>query len=241
MEVSQPSDPARPIPLQDESALNGPEFDRLLGRVHASLDAEQGLAGRLRALPTRVRALLVGTAVALVVGFMLVFARRADFDAYPHWRLVVTAATYAGLLALVSYLVLRPLHWRAASVASERTVVVAGFLAPFCWALTPPPAVAPLVNSASSIVGGRDCLAVGLTLGTALVIGFGALDRAPQANFRSTALFAGGAGLLANLALLCHCPRTRLLHLALVHAPIGLLMLVAYWGVLARLERRFDG
>lgn len=234
LEVSQPSHPERITTSRDECALDSPDFERLLGRVHASLDAERGPWAALRALRTRVRALLVAAMVALVLAGVLVFARRIDFDAYPRWRLILNGATYAGLLVLVSDLVLRPLHRRAAPAPCEIALVAAGLLAPFCWALAPAPVL--LVDATR---GGRDCLAIGLALGTALVVLFRALDRAPQTNFRSAALFAAGAGLLANLALACHCPRTLPRHLALVRAPIGFIVLILYWAALAGLGRRF--
>jgi hypothetical protein len=216
--------------------LDGPNLERLLARVHESLDAEQGLQGRLRALPTRVRSLLVALAVALVLGVVLVFARRADFDAYPPWRLVLNAATYVGLLALVSNRVLRPLHRPPACRSRELVLVSAALLAPFGWALAPLPMLSRVMDP---VAGGRDCLSVGITLGVALILLFRILDHAPQtANFRSAALFASGAGLLANLALAFHCPRTRPLHLAMLHAPIGLVLLFAYGGVLAAFGRR---
>ena len=236
LEASPTSDPERPAASREECALDGADFERLLGGVHASLDAERGLQSRLRALPTRVRSLLVATAVALVVGGALAFARRVDFDAYPPWRLFLNAATYAGLLAFVSSLVLRPLHRRPVSASWETALATASFLAPFCWALAPVPVLSRVVDPAG---GGRDCLVVGIALGTALLVLFRSLDRAPQTNLRSAALFAAGAGLLANLALVFHCPRTRPMHLALVHAPMGLLLLFAYGVVLAGLGRRF--
>ena len=236
LKASHPNDPERPISSGDGYVLDGSEFEKLLGRVHSSLDAERGLRGRLRALPTRVRALLVATAIALVVGSELIFSRRVVFDAYPLWRLAATAATYTGLLALVSSFALRPLYRSAVSAANETAVLVASFAAPFCWALAPSPTLAHVVASAG---GGRDCLVVGIALGTVLIIVFRALDRAPQTNFRSAAVFAAAAGLLANLALACHCPRTLPRHLALVHAPIGLLLLLVYRRVLVRFDRRY--
>jgi hypothetical protein len=236
LEASPISDPERPAASRDEHVLDGSDFERMLGRVHASLDAERGLRGRLRALPTRVRSLLVATAVILVGGGALVFARRVDFDAYPRWRLLLNAATYAGLLALVSSLVLRPLHRRPVSASWETALATVGLLAPFGWALAPMPVLSRAVDP---VGGGRDCLVVGIVLGTALAVLLRSLDRAPQTSLRSAALFAAGAGLLANLALVFHCPRTRPMHLALVHAPMGLLLLFAYGVVLAGLGRRF--
>lgn len=236
LEASPTSEPERPAASRDEHALDGADLERMLGGIHASLDAERGLGSRLRALPTRGRSLLVAMAVALVIGGALAFGRRVDFEAYPPWRLYLNATTYAGLLALVSSLVLRPLHERLVSASWETALATASFLAPFCWALAPVPVLSRAVDPAG---GGRDCLVVGIALGAALVVLFRSLDRAPQANFRSAALFAAGAGLLANLALVLHCPRTRPLHLALVHAPVGLVLLFAYGFVVAGLGRRF--
>jgi hypothetical protein len=169
------------------------------------------------------------------MGGVLVFGRRADFDAYPSWRLILNAVSYAGLLGLVSSLVLRPLHCPSASASWEVALLATSLLAPFGWAAATPPILSHVVAPAG---GGRDCLLVGIALGAALIALFRALDRAPQTDVRSAALLAAAAGLLANLALLFHCPRMPSLHLAFVHAPIGLLLLFAYRG-LAEAGRRF--
>ena len=227
-------DPERSAAPHDEHPPTDADIERLLGRVHASLDAEQGVLGKLRALPTRTRWLVVATAVALMVGGVFAFARRVDFDAYPPWRLVLTAATYVALLALIANLVLRPFYRRGASASREMILVAASFLAPFGWALAPVPVLSHPVDTAG---GGRDCFALGVALGTTLIVLFRALDRAPQTNLRSVAILAAGAGLVANLAFVFHCPQTRPLHLVLVHAPIGLVLLLICRPALARLAR----
>jgi hypothetical protein len=192
------------------------------------------MRGKLRALSTPSRSLVVATVVALVVGAVFAFARRVDFDTYPGWRLALNAATYLGLLALISALMLRPLHWRAVSAGREMALVALSFLAPFGWALAPVPALSRVVDASS---GGRDCLVIGFALGAILIVLFHAIDRALQSNFRSAAIAAAGAGLTANLALVFHCPQTRPLHLAFVHAPIGLVLLFVYRRVLLRFAR----
>ena len=46
---------------------------------------------------------------------------------------------------------------------------------------------------------------------------------------------AAAAGLVANMALVLHCPGTRPLHLIIAHAPLGLLLLASYRRVAKRL------
>ena len=67
------------------------------------------------------------------------------------------------------------------------------------------------------------------------------VDRAPETNLRAAALLSAAGGLTANLALVFHCPKTQPLHLLLVHAPIGLLLLVVSRRLLLRLAPRRAG
>jgi len=228
----------RPTRPEDAHTPLDTEMERLLGRLRSSLDEEKGPKGALRALPTWARFALAGAGILAMVAGVFLTARRADFDAYPPIRLSLWVVSYVGLLALLASRTLRPLFRTIEPAGREMALVAACFAAPFVWALIPP---AHLLHFVDTTGGGRDCLVLGVALGTAVIVLMRALDRAPDSNFRAAALGAAAGGLTANLALVFHCPKTHPLHLLVVHAPIGLVLLFAYRRVLKRFALRRAG
>ena len=55
------------------------------------------------------------------------------------------------------------------------------------------------------------------------------LDRSTTEG-RSLLVPAAAGGILANIALFVHCPAVSPLHLVLIHAPVGLVLLLGYKG-----------
>jgi hypothetical protein len=210
----------------------------LLDEVHASLDRERGPVAALRALSTPARTVLVGLAVAAMVLGVFLVARRADFVAYSPLRIALVAASYVALLGLLVSRALRPLYRTAEPAGREMALVAACFFAPFVWAAIPSPALSHFVDISG---GGKDCLLLGLAFGAAVIGLVRLLDRAAESNFRAAAMLSAAGGLTANLALVFHCPQTRALHLLLVHAPIGLLLLFVYRRLQARMVPRRAG
>jgi hypothetical protein len=211
------------------------ELDWLLGEVHASIAEERGAVAAVRGMPTAVRAALVTAGIATMIALVVVFAPRADFEAFPPARLAFLAASYVALLVLVASRALRPLHRTLEPAGREMALTAACFVAPFAWALLPPPVLSRFVDTTG---GGKDCLVLGIVLGAAVIGLIRLVDRAPDTNFRAAALLAAAGGLVANLALVFHCPRTQPLHLLLVHAPIGLLLLFIARRLLLRVAAR---
>lgn len=231
----EPASDRRPASSEIGRKSPDAELDWLLGEVHASLAQERGAVAAVRAMPTAVRAALVTAGIATMIALVVVFAPRVDFEAFPPARLAVVAGSYVALLVLIASRALRPLHSTMEPAGREMALTAACFLAPFAWAFLPPPVLSHFVDTTG---GGKDCLVLGLALGAAVIALIRFVDRAPDTNFRAAALLAAAGGLTANLALVFHCPKTQPLHLLLVHAPIGLLLLFVARRVLRRVAAR---
>jgi hypothetical protein len=202
-----------------------PELERLLGDVEGLLDRERGVRSRLRSLSTLSRGLIAAGAAVLAVVAVFLLVRRADFALVPFWQLALAGASYAVPLGLLIWQLLLPLHRVEARHGQATALIATAFAVPFVWALIPPHAFAHIVRAGDIR---RDCLFVGLALGGAFVALLRVLDRAADTDPRGMAMGAAAGGLVANLGLVLHCPQTRMAHLVLVHAPIGLFLLWIY-------------
>jgi hypothetical protein len=202
-----------------------PEIERLLGTVEALVEKDSGPIGKLRGLPTGARWALAAVTVTSLVALVIVLLRRDDFESCPTWYLALMVASYAVPLTVLVGRVLAPLH-RLDSLPERGDLVLgAAFCLPFLWSLFP---ASLLLHAAQAVAIKKDCLALGVALGALTIVALRALDRAADTEPRTVPMVAAAGGLVANLALVFHCPQTRLLHLALVHAPIGLLLLFVY-------------
>lgn len=227
MEPRNGSDPVARPPSSPASADTqmDPEIERLLGNVEALVERDNGAIGKLRALPTGGRWAIAAVAVTALVAGVFVLLRRDDFESCPTWYLGLMAASYAVPLTLLVSRVLAPLH-RLDSLPERGDLVLgAAFCLPFFWALVP---AAALSHAVQAVALKKDCLVLGLALGALTIVALRALDRAADTEPRTVPMVAAAGGLVANLALVFHCPQTRLLHLGLVHAPIGLLLFLLY-------------
>lgn len=214
--------PARPrIPYEAEL---GP----LLREVEATLSMERGLGARLRSLRTPVRLALASAAVGLMALSLFVLARRVDFAVYPAWRLASLVAVYALLLGGALRHQLRPLHSVVRAAGHDVLWPTLGFVAPFVIALLPPQRLAQTV---STVGEGQNCLVIGIAFGGALIALLRGLDRTDHPDRGAVLLASAAAGLAANLVLELYCPLLHRAHLAAIHAPIGIVLLVLYMGI----------
>jgi hypothetical protein len=219
-------------PRSSEAARSAaePELEAMLAKLRSTLEGEQGRPARLRALPSWLRALLPLTAALMLT--CAVFAwlpRDPDFQFYPPLRLTVTLAAYAGLLWLMVWSALRPLQRVELSGAILFALGVLAFVAPFALAAWP--------DTAPHLAGSgprKDCFAIAMALGGAVLWLIGRLDRVAAREPRVLMLGAAAGGLAANLALVFHCTDNTSLHLLLVHAPSGLTL----WWVAALIAAR---
>ncbi len=229
---NEPEAPPLPLPADLRPPAEDPDVERLLGNLEKLLDEEQGFRSKVRSLPTATRGLVAGGAALFAVLCVFLLVRRADFAAVRPWQLELAIGSYMLPLGILIWRLLLPLHRVETRSEHFAALITASFALPFLWAVVPPRAIAHVLQAADIR---RDCLLLGLLVGGAFIALLRLLDRAADGDPRSLAMGAAAGGLLANLALVIHCPQTRFLHLALGHAPIGLLLLWAYrraarWG-----------
>jgi hypothetical protein len=208
------------------------EVERLLVATQLLLDGERGPRSSLSSLSTAARGLIAALVAVLAVGGVFWRVRRADLAFVPGWQLALAGASYAVVLGFLLWRILLPLHRLEARPEHAGALLGTAFGLPFMWALMPPHAFARVLQAADIR---HDCLPLGLVIGGAFVALLRVLDRAADRDPRGIAMGAAAGGLVANLALAVHCPETRVLHLVIAHAPIGLLLFWLYrraarWG-----------
>lgn len=195
-------------------------------RVEADISGERGLVARLRALPTRMRLVLLLMVIVAIAGAMVGLAPRSRFAPFPLERMALVAPVLAVLAIALARLALRPLQEPA---ASRRWIAVALGMAlgvPVLFALLPtvPPLVA--VPGIPPEVATRVCFAAGAMVGLLVLVALRALDRGSSPSF-SLLIAAGAGGVAASLALELHCPITAASHLLLGHASVGVVLVAA--------------
>jgi len=207
----------------------------LWSSLERSLGSEVGPRAWLRSRPTHLRVALLVVAGALGVASAAA-KLRPDFDGYPAASLATWLVLY-GLAALAAVRLLLPRPGQATVTDGKKGVaLLVALLLPLLYAVG-------LMVPAASTSGGDDgalflrhafgCFSYGAALSLPILLVAWALerhDRLPLGN----ALLAGGlAGLVANLALLFHCPMSQHSHLLLGHATIGF-VLASVVAVIAR-------
>lgn len=220
-----------PAPSASEPAL-----DALFDQLQADVEADSDWRGALRSLPSnRRRALVVGTALVLGVGFG-VLSPRPDFAVYPLTRMVVLVT---GFVLGTAWLGARAVGTGRAPLAASRATTTA------LWVSAVWVAVAAALPAAHhdhpAALGGTgasfwpaasQCLASGVLLATPVWLAVILLNRAPGASRRAAWLLgAATAAMAANLALQLHCPIVSVRHLLVGHAAAMPLLLALLWGL----------
>jgi hypothetical protein len=195
------------------------ELEVLLDRVERAIAGENTAAGWLRNLSTARRMAIVAIAAAALTLALALVATRPDIDLYPRGRLLSVVAAFTALLGVLATVQLRPLP--APPLSVRGLVLALGALA-LPWVI----ALLPEVHLAHAVIfrDAHDCLLLGTLSGAVLMLLLWMLDRSTS-SARSLLLPAAAGGALANLALTFHCPIVSPLHLAAIHAPIGVLLL----------------
>jgi hypothetical protein len=203
------------------------ELDALLYRVERAIAGENGRTARLRNLSTAQRLACVGMAAVAMTLAVALLTTRADIDVYPKERLLFSAAVFAALLAGLSWLHIRPLP---RPPLSTRAIMLALGALALPWVI----ALLPEAHLVHAIIfrDAHDCLLLGTISGAALMTLLGVLDRSTSTS-RSLLFPAAAGGALANLILTFHCPIVNPLHLAAIHAPIGVVLLFGSQGLRA--------
>jgi hypothetical protein len=201
------------------------ELDFLLARVEAAIAQEKGVFAWLRSMPTRLRIVLAGSATGAMAAALGLASPRVDLAVYPQWRLLLSAGVLAAVLGGLIVLNLRPLQRPELSMRAP-LFVFAALAVPFLIALLPEVRLAHPVAFRDA----HDCLLLGSLSGALLMVLLRALDRL-KSDARSLLVPAAAGGILANFALSFHCPVVSPLHLVLIHAPIGVVLLFASTGL----------
>jgi len=225
-DLDAPPLPVLPPPTPETEA----ELERLLGHTEALLDREDGALEKLRSLPTTVRALVAAGGATLAVLGVYALMRRSDFSMIPGWQVALATVTCAVPLVALLWFSLAPLHRVEPRPEHAGALIGTGFALPFVWASLPPLEFARATPGATR----HGCLVLGLLLGGAFLALLRALDRAADDDPRTLAMGAAAGGLVANLSLAFYCPEVRLVHLGLVHAPVGLVLLLLYRRIVSR-------
>lgn len=210
------------------------QLSALQSRVEADRSGDTGLGGRLRALSTSRRILLVMTVVVLVTAVAFVTTPRPDLAHYPAARMALSLGLLVAVTGAAAWRLLRPLHLPPPGVWTSRALLVIGVLTPCVLALVPihHPG-APAGEGVAFAAACGKCLGFGAALGLpVLFLAFWA-RRARIDGAAVAALGGVAAGLTGNLTLQVHCPITESTHLLLGHA--GLLVVLG--AVAARWQR----
>lgn len=206
----------------------------LRGRIDADQAGDAGIGGKLRALRTSHRILVLMTVVAVVTAVAVLTTPRPDLAHYPPMRMALTLALLVGVTGAAAWRLLRPLHAPPPRVWSSRALLVIGVLTPCVLALVPIHHTGAAAGEGVAFAAAcGKCLGFGGVLGLpVLLLAFWA-RRARIDGAGAAALGGVAAGLTGNLTLQVHCPITESTHLLMGHAAL----LVVLGAVAARWQR----
>jgi hypothetical protein len=201
----------------------GADLAELEARVMARVAAERGLVATVRAWPRLGRLAPVVAVMALAAAGFYALLRRADWDAYPTWRMAATLAGTGALAVVLLWTTLRPAYLPPLSDRAARGLIAAGLLGPVVVALLPAAPMAVHLKF-SYLVQGYKCFTLGGGVSLLVYLLARCMDRAGHQNPRSGIIAAAAGGLTGFLALQIECPVTVPLHILTGHAsiPIGL-------------------
>ncbi|HVY29967.1 MAG TPA: hypothetical protein VHB79_25595 [Polyangiaceae bacterium] len=205
--------------------------DDLFALVDREVQREVGLRARLRALPTRLRAVILGGVALLLAAAHLGLRRRIDFDQYSPAVFWVVAAVLAAAIALGVWRLLRGSTAPLAFVARERSAAFGLLVTPAAAAL-----LVPLGSTSekwlSTFGDPQYCFLYGAVLSLPLLGLYWLFERRDRVPLVALVTAGAVAGLAGNLLLFTHCPSAHLGHLLLGHATIGValsLLLAGLW------------
>jgi hypothetical protein len=205
-------DPGAPLPA-----------DELWKTIEGAVASETGARAWLRSRPTGLRMTLV-IAVALAVIGLGASRLRSDWAVYPKAVGAMWLALYAVSLLACVWLVLAPLGRPRPPGAARYALGLAAACLPVAYAL----GLFEPVASATGSEQGRElvrhalgCFAYGSLLALPFLGLTLTVERRDRLSLGAVLLVAAAAGLVANTALLLHCPLDDSKHLLLGHATIG--------------------
>ncbi len=212
--------------LASNEPVPAPEKE-LWASLERSLTAEVGPRAWLRSRPTRVRGGLLVAAGALGVASAAA-KLRPDFATYPALSLATWLALFS-LAALAMVRLLLPSPGRpAVADAAKGVALLVALVLPALYALGLMEPVASAVGHDPSFLRHAfGCFSYGAMLSLPVLIVAWSVERHERLPLGNALLAGGLAGLVANLALLFHCPMNERSHLVLGHATIGFVVAIA--------------
>ena len=181
---------------------------------------DAGVHGWLRSRPTPAR-LALAMAAAALGAVIAVFRLRPDWAAVAKLPLVMGFAVDAGALYACVALVLR--NRARPPLPRPSALLVLAFVLPVASALV----ASTATQHPTATFSTEACFTFGTLLTVPFVLVVASVQRDAALGPFKSALLGAAAGLLANAALLFHCPSSDLGHLLLGHAVIGAVLAVA--------------
>jgi len=208
------------------AVLPEPDPGGLFALVDRDIARDSGPRSKLRALPTRVRAVLVASAAGALLVSQLWLRPRPDLGVYSPVVFWSAALLLAVTIVVGALRLLRGPTAPLDSSRAERSLSVLLLAVPALVSL-----LAPLGSDEAATRWGSPayCLGYGVALTAPLVLLYWLLERrdAPP----SSALLSAGAlaGVAANLLLHAHCASAHPGHLLLGHVSVGVAWATLLW------------
>lgn len=209
--------------LAEQEVPPASDIDAMLASVELQIEADRGVVVWLRSLATEVRWLIAVGAASLLVLLTAALARRTDLGDMTCPSAAI-AAIYTLLLGAVLAEGVRPMHRREFDGLRQR-VGWGAVLVPAAVTL-----VGVIVPLSAHGPARKDCFPLGLLVATCLVGLLRMLDRSAHRSGGTALLAVAAGGIAANLALLLHCADARMEHVLPVHASIGVVLALIYFG-----------
>lgn len=212
-----------------------PASDELRERVRSSLEAERRPTAWLKNLSTPGRLAVAMSLSASIIVLAGIAKPRADWSAYPKWRMALVLSLFAVSLGATLVELLRPLHVPAPAPRHPRMLATAGLGLPLVVSSLPAP-VRDLSGAGNDFVrAALACFSYGSLLAVPVLAALFLLERRTTATRAVVLLTAAAGGLVGNLVLQVHCPITHPAHLLSGHATIGF-GLAAVYALVARYQ-----
>jgi hypothetical protein len=203
-----------------QAVLPALESGDLFALVDREVQRETGLRARLRALPTRLRAMILGGVVLVLLATQLAYCCRPDFVEYEPLVFWGVVGLLGVALGVGVWRVLRGASLPLWKSSNERWVT-AGLMATPLLAIL----LMPLGTSSPEWLAafGRPelCFSHGALLSVPFVLAYWLFERRDRIPVSTWVTVGALAGISSNLLLHAICPSENLAHLLLGHATIG--------------------
>src|SRR5262249_38752681 len=123
--------PIVPALANGEKGAGGGDLAALEAAVIEDARAGRGPLARVREMPRALRFLMLAVLIGLEALLMFTYLRRADWDSYPVWRMVVIAGGFAFVALGLAWMALRPIYLRPLSPRVERAIFGVAIVLPF--------------------------------------------------------------------------------------------------------------